>query len=296
MNRIKKENSTVSIHLELLLVMTIWASAFVSTKIVLKEITPAVSALYRDIIASGILIVINYRNPERIARKDYPLLLFLSATGVTLYFLLQHYGMKYTNATDAAILISLTPVFIGVISWILLGEKLKTKAIIGLGLAFFGSFLVIVNGTNLGKQMDQQMFGNFLILLSALSWTLYSVYGKKMLKNYSAQTIITYTTVIGTLLLIPFALPELISAKSYSISWLCTANLFYLGGAASVYGYLAWYRALEKLPAVIVGSYQYFRPLLTGVFAAVLLNEKISLFVIAGGFLIIAGTYITTKK
>lgn len=89
---------------------------------------------------------------------------------------------------------------------------------------------------------------------------------------------------------------ELAHTGYHRLNWVGWLNLLYLGGAASVYGYLAWYRALTKLPAVTVGSYLYFRPLLTGVIAAVVLNEKVGLFVILGGILIILGTVLSTKK
>ncbi|ATW26529.1 DMT family transporter [Candidatus Formimonas warabiya] len=288
--------STLWIHLELFLVVAIWAGTFVSTKMVLAEMTPVLSALFRYLIASAILCIIDYKNPERVAKKDYPLIVFLSVTGVTFYYLLQHYGIKYTNATNAAILVSLSPVFIGLIFWTLLGERLKGITVIGLALSFTGCFLVITNGNLASMQINEQFWGNVLILLTAVSWALYSVFGKRLLKFYSARTIIKYTTVIGTLLLFPFSWGEIQSVGSFSLSWVGWANLFYLGGLASVYGYLAWYRGLAKLPAVTVGSYLYFRPFLTGILAAVILKDRVGPALILGGALILFGTYLTARE
>ncbi len=283
-------------HLELLLVVAIWAGTFISTKYVLTEIPPALSALYRYGIASLILLVIDYNNPEIIRRSDYGRITFLGATGVTLYYLLQHYGINYTNATDASILISLSPVFIACISWTLLKERVKSATILGLVLALAGCILVITNGDVAIKNNQGRWWGDLLILLTAVSWALYSVFGKKILAAYTIRTIVKYTTWVGTVLLIPFSLPELARVEHFSLSWIGWLNLFYLGGLASVYGYLAWYRALAKLPSVTVGSYLYFRPFLTGLMAAVVLHERISGYIIAGGFLIIAGTYLSVKK
>lgn len=137
--------------------------------------------------------------------------------------------------------------------------------------------------------------GNILILLTVVSWAFYSVYGKRLLKKYSANTLIKYTTLSGTVFLIPFFLPDLMQIQHFSVSWITWLNLIYLGGLASAYGYIAWYRALTRLPAVTVGSYLNFRPLLTGIMAAIILTEKISIFVVLGGLLIIAGTYLTSK-
>lgn len=291
-----KHNSNILYtHLELLFVITIWAGTFIATKIVLEQIPPALSALYRYLIASLILIIIDHKNREKIKKDDYPALFFLGLTGVTLYYLLQHYGIRHTNATDAAILISLSPVFIALISWVLMREPVKPTGLAGLILALTGSFLVITNGNLTSMGSGARFKGDILILLTAVSWAFYSIYGKKLLGRYSTITLIKYTTIIGTALLFPFTLPEIIHYGIPNLDGFGWLNMLYLGGAASVYGYLAWYRALSVLPAVTVGSYLYFRPLLTAVIAAVVLNEKITLYGLTGGLLIIIGTYLTTK-
>ncbi len=290
-----KQPSRLLIHLELLGVVTIWAGTFVSTKMILAQVPPAMSALLRYMIASVMLCAINLRNPERIQPADYGHLFGLGLTGVTFYYLFQHYGIRYTQATDAALLISLSPVFIGVISWLWLRERWKPAAAAGLFLAFGGTLLIIADGQPFWKQPGDRVWGDLLILLTAVSWAFYSVAGKKLLSKYKPLTLITYTTMIGTACLLPFALPDLPRVDWAGLTWVTWLNLLYLGGAASVYGYLAWYRGLLKLPAVTVGSYLYFRPLLTGIIAALVLGEQISWFMVGGGALIITGTYLTTK-
>lgn len=288
------DRKLVLTHVELFVVIAIWAGTFVATKLLLTEIPPALSALYRYVVASVILVALNWGKLERVERRDWPRLVFLSLFGVTFYYLLQHYGIMYTNATDAAILVSLSPIFMGLISWALLGERLRPRAVAGLVLATAGSALVITKG---GYDFVQagSLGGNVLILLTAVSWAVYSVYGKKLLGRYAVNTLITYTTVIGTVSLVPFTVGELARGQGFSLSWLGWLNLLYLGGLASVYGYLAWYRALTRLPSLTVGSYLYFRPLLTGIFAALLLHEAVGVAEVAGGCLIIAGTYLAAR-
>ncbi len=291
----KARQGLLLVHLELLGVVAIWAGTFVATKWVLLEIPPAASALLRYVIAAGLLWLIYRRRREPVARGDYGAFGLLGLTGVTLYYLLQHYGIRYTNATDAALLISLSPAFIGVISWFWTRERIKSQAWLGMVLALSGAALVIGKGQAVWQNAHQRIGGDLLILLTAVAWAVYSVGGKKLLAKYRPLTLIAVTTVIGTVLLAPFALGELFAinyAKLTLRTWLC---LLYLGGAASVYGYLAWYRGLQRLPALTVGSYLYFRPLLTGVVAAILLKEQVGWAVVFGGGLIIAGTYLTAQ-
>jgi drug/metabolite transporter (DMT)-like permease len=283
------------IHLELFVVVAIWAGTFVATKMLLTEVPPALSALYRYIVASAILLILYWGRLERPARADLPRIVFLALTGVTCYYLLQHLGIKYTDATDASILISLSPIFMGLISWTLVGEKPGLAAVAGLALATVGCILVITKGGYDFFRQGDRLAGNILILLTALSWALYSVFGKQLLAKYSAGTLITYTTVLGTIGIFPFTIGELRQAASLDLSWQGWLNVLYLGGLASVYGYLAWYRALERLPSVTVGSYLYFRPLLTAVIAALVLQEAVGAWEVLGGCLIIGGTYLAAR-
>lgn len=281
-------------HIELFVVIAIWAGTFVSTKLLLQEVPPALSALYRYVVASVILVALNRGRLDKVARGDWPRLVFLALFGVTFYYLLQHYGIMYTNATDAAILVSLSPIFMGLISWALLGERLRPLAVAGLALATAGAALVITKG-DWALMPAGSLTGNLLILLTAVAWAVYSVYGKKLLGRYSVNTLITYTTVIGTVSLLPFTAGELAAGRGLALTWLGWANLLYLGGLASVYGYLAWYRALTRLPSLTVGSYLYFRPLLTGIFAALLLHEAVGAAEVAGGCMIVVGTYLAAR-
>lgn len=282
-------------HLELFAVVAIWAGTFVATKMLLTEVPPALSALYRYIAASAILLALNWGKLERVARADWPRIVFLSLTGITFYYLLQHYGIKYTDATDASILVSLSPIFMGLISWTLLGERPGLAAGGGLVLATVGCFLVITKGEYAFFRADDRLIGDLLILLTALSWALYSVFGKQLLAKYSAATLITYTTVLGTVGIFPFTVGELQQATGLALSCQGWLNLLYLGGLASVYGYLAWYRALERLPSVTVGSYLYFRPLLTAIIAALVLQEAVGAWEVLGGCLIVGGTYLAAR-
>jgi drug/metabolite transporter (DMT)-like permease len=292
----EKKGRELYIHLELLFVVAIWSGTFVSTKIVLTQISPAISALYRYLVASGILFVLTLKNRERIERRDYPSIVLLGLTGVTLYYLLQHVGIQYTTAVDAAILVSLSPVFIGVISWIFLRERLRFASIAGLILALAGSILIISGGNLNFAHGESRIFGNILITLTAVSWAAYSVLGKQLLKKYRTLTLISATTWVGTALLVPFSIFEVSGTQQYTLDWVGWLHMLYLGGAASVYGYLAWYRALARLPSVTVGSYLYFRPLLTGIIAALVIKENIGVTALVGGVIVLLGTYLVQRR
>ena len=101
----------ITYHLALLFTITIWASTFVSIKIVLLEVPPNTLALLRFLIASVALALylLCTRQPA-IKKGDWPMVILCGMTGVTIYNFLQNQGLKYAGSVDAAILTAMAPV------------------------------------------------------------------------------------------------------------------------------------------------------------------------------------------
>ena len=213
-----------------------------------------------------------------------PKVITASLTGVTLLYTFQFYGVKYSSAAHGGVLVNTNVLFIVILSVIFLKEKLNFEKVVGIFSGFTGVFLII--SPNLSFYFNA---GDTLILLSAFSWAIYSIIGKKLMEEYDAITITTYTFIIGTLAFIPFLnFPEKISLKS----WIC---ILYLSILCSVFGYVAWYMALEKMEASKVAVYLNLIPLFSILLAFFILKEAIAPSIIAGAILIMVGIYLTEK-
>jgi drug/metabolite transporter (DMT)-like permease len=117
---------------------------------------------------------------------------------------------------------------------------------------------------------------------------------KALLERYPAVTVLAYSTFAGTLLLLPLSLTELpvnFAAVTLAV-WL---NILYLGLFASALAYLIWNLALSRVPAVTAAVYIYLIPVLTAVMAAIYYRQLPSLYIVAGGLIVLLGTYLTTK-
>ena len=102
-------------------VALIWAGSFIAVKIGVGEISPVMLAFLRFAIASPIMFLIMIsRGGKKLEGKDAPHILLLSLTGVTLLYLLQFMGIKYSTASDSAILINTNVIFIAILSAIFL--------------------------------------------------------------------------------------------------------------------------------------------------------------------------------
>ena len=209
--------------------------------------------------------------------------------------MLQNQGLRYAGATDAAILIAMSPVFIALLSWVILKERISKLQVTGIVIAFAGSVLVATNGSfnNFGFN-KLRVYGDLLVLLSSLAWAIFSITLKKLLMRYPPTTIMTYSTFAGTIFLIPFSLSE------YPVNFLAInsagwINIIYLGVLASALGNLIWNSALEKVPAVTAGAYLYLSPVVAAVVAFIFLHEIPGMYTIVGGLIILMGTFFASK-
>lgn len=292
----KKESSVFTSHIGLLITTTIWASTFINIKIVLEQVQPNTLAFLRFFIASIVLLGYSLITRQSFIKKED--LIWAAASGVTgvaLYNLFQNQGLKYAGATDAAIIASMAPVFMALLAWLILKESITKQQILGILIAFTGSSLVATNGSLDTFNLDPtRLWGDFLILLTGLAWGLYNISLKKLLGKYSPTTVLTSTTLAGTIALFPAMLIEqpLNLGSVNTWGWI---NVFYLGLLASALAYLLWNRALTVVSTVTAGAYLYLLPVIAAIIAFVFLGEVPGLFTIIGGVMALVGTYLAGK-
>jgi drug/metabolite transporter (DMT)-like permease len=293
----RRRYNPATYHLGLFLAVAVWASTFINIKVVLLQLPPNTIALLRFLVASLVLglYMLCTRQPA-IRRQDWLRLAACGLTGVTLYNFLQNQGLRYAGPIDAAILAAMAPVFIALLAWALLRERIFRVQALGIAIALAGSVLVATNGDLTGFALNpQRLYGDFLILLTGLAWAIYSILVKTLLERYPATTVLAYTTFAGTLFLLPLSLAELpVNFAAVTLSgWL---NIIYLGLFASVMAYLIWNLALGQVPAVTAGAYIYLIPVLTAAMSTFYYGKWPDFYTIAGGLVVLLGTYLATRQ
>jgi drug/metabolite transporter (DMT)-like permease len=283
-------------HVGLFVAAAIWASTFINIKVVLLQLPPNTIAFLRFFVASLVLglYLISTRRPA-VCRRDWLRLAACGLTGVTLYNFLQNQGLRYAGPTDAAILAAMAPVFLALLARLVLKERISRMQGLGIVLALAGSFLVATNGSLAGiAQGPLRLYGDLLILLTGLVWAIYSTLVKTLVDRYPAITMLAYTTFAGTLFLLPLSLVEL-PVRFATVTLSAWLNVLYLGLFASALAYLLWNLALTRVTAVTAAAYIYLIPVLTAVMAAIYYRQAPGLPIIAGGLIVLLGTYLTTN-
>jgi drug/metabolite transporter (DMT)-like permease len=266
-------------------------------------LTPIATATFRFLIVGSLFVVMALSNKEKFTAsrlpscRDLGMLLFLSLTGVTFYFIAQYQGIQMAGASIASIMVCLlSPVLITILSTIVLKERLTQRQIFGIGSASLGTFIVITGGSVYFQSNPRFFLGSPILLLTPILWATYGIAGKKMMRKYDPFLILVYVNALGALCLIPFSLIEgsfLQILKMTFTGWLA---ILYLAITCSLFGYYIWFHAMKRLGATVTSSFLFAEPLVTVILATTFLRENLSFSTILGGFLIFAGVYAVVKK
>jgi drug/metabolite transporter (DMT)-like permease len=281
----------------LLLVMLIWGSALVVTKSTEAELPPLLLALLRFVIASAILIPIaQARGGLRLLPRPIPwrMLAFMGVTGVTLYVATSNLGVVYTTASEAALIQGSTPAVTAVLATVHLREHFDRIRATGIALSLTGVVLIVLTGQQTGDASNR-LLGDLLMLGSVLAWAAYAILGKR-LQHASQVAVTAYSTLLGTLFLIPLGLGNLAVHAPRAVSPATWLALFYLGAVSSALTYLLWNRALPHLDASQQGNFLNLIPVVGVVTAMLFLGERLVLVQIVGGILVLAGVWVTSRS
>jgi drug/metabolite transporter (DMT)-like permease len=278
----------------LLIAVFFWGFSYIAIKASLAYLTP-IEIIAARFVLGGItlyLILKLKKIPLRITGQLKTLL--ISAFILFLHFWVMATGMKTTTATNTAWILTTSPIFISVLSFILLKEPIKLKHILGIILASAG-VLALVSKGDLTSLDWIQSTGDWIVLGSSLSWAAYTIVTRKITKEIHPLAATFWMVLIAGLVIVPYSI-FVSGVKVYYMPAEGITAILFLGIGCLAISFWAWSEGLAKKPAGEVGLYLYIEPLFAMMGATMLLNEKITIWIIMGGVLIIAAVYISERK
>ena len=286
-------------HLVAFVVIAIWGSTFVFTKLLLLGgLTAAQIFILRFIIAYALLLgYCLVRGIRWVADSwhDELLMAALGVTGGSLYFLTENSSMNYTTTTNTSIIVSLCPLFASaIIGLFYKTERLSRLQAFGTLMAAAGVIVVVMNGHFV---LHLSPRGDLLAFAACLCWALYSLLMIPANARYDTVFVTRKVFFYGLLSMIPYYIiyPELnfhLVLQQPPLLW----NLLFLGCVASMLCFLTWNWVLKKLGAVVATNYVYLNPVTTIIFAWFILGEPITLWFLLGTILVLLGMFLADKK
>jgi len=303
-------------YLEAIFAVVIWGASFIATKVTLQDVHPVTIVWVRFTIGVVILgVAVAMRKQFALPdKREWGYFALLGFLGITFHQWLQSNGLQTSEAGTTAWIVSTTPVFMALLGWLVLKEKIGITKVLGIALAFIGVLLVSSKGNldsiSVGKFGAP---GDFLILVSAVNWAVFSILSRRGLKSYPASLMMFYLMVLGWVFtsILFFAGPLLGNSSNEfihgflagpgfgDISNLTTngwIGILFLGIFCSGLAYIAWYDALQALSTAQTGVFLYIEPLVAVVVAAIVLGEQITGVSLIGGAIILAGVWLVNRE
>ena len=282
-------------HVLAVLVVAIWGSTLVSTKLLMQHGMRA-DEVFVARFAIAYLAILPFSPKKLFADKwrDEMLLVLLGITGGSLYFITENIAVGITYVNNVSFIVSTSPLITMV--FILLtykGLKVKKELIVGSVLALVGIAIVIFNGQ---VMLKLNPLGDLLAAAAALCWGLYSYLIKVLGDRYDMVFITRKVFFYGVLSAFPIFL---FHPWHYDLSglmqWQVMLNLLFLGLIASFACFVLWNLAIAKLGAVTISNYAYLIPVATVFFSALLLDEPMTTMAYIGSLMILVGVYFANK-
>jgi drug/metabolite transporter (DMT)-like permease len=282
MNPIKPVNA-------MLFTMLVWGIAPAFIRSLSGELGAANALVIRYALVSiGYAVGLLIAGVPRVQPGDWPRILFVSLIGVAGYNLGSVYGFALLPAGIGGIIIGTQPLLIVLIASLASRTLPSPAGVSGLLLAFAGTAVLFWKDLLFSDDSRALTLGAIYIFLSGLAWALYVVLVKPLILKYGTYRTTAITILLSTLPLPAFASLSTLDALA-DMSPRRWVEMFYLVGIAGLIATVAWNFAAARLPSVLTGAFLYLVPVISVVSGALILGERITIGMVAGGTLILLG-------
>ncbi|MHA2078070.1 MAG: DMT family transporter [Candidatus Thorarchaeota archaeon] len=275
-----------------------WASSLILAKIVFTEdVGPIVFVALRYTIATPFLLIVTLQQRRRktvdSVRKHWKILAIAGLSGPFISQIMQYIGLEMTAASDALLLINLTPIFAVILAAVILKEAITVDKAAGLVLATIGATLIVMNTTPDYVAFDLfRVLGDIIVIVSTLFFAINGIAGKIAVKSVDAVS----TTFYSTLIAVPFIWISALILEDVTVlfrmSAIAWAIMLWVAIVNTVLGFILYYESMKYIEASRVQITLNLIGVWGVLMSVIVLQETVTLFQIIGGFLTMVGVVI----
>ena len=267
-----------------------------------KELMPEVlspnALLYSRVLGAAICFwfVSLFTKREKVEIKDFKLIIICAIFGMGLNMITALNGLYNSTPINSSIITTLAPIFIFLISVILLKEKISKRKYAGVFIGFIGTLtLILLNEKSLENAPNINL-GNFYLFINSISYALYFVLVKPLTEKYNMITIMKWLFLFSIFINMPFGLVEFMQVEWVEINNTSLIKIFYVVFCTTFLVYLLNLYALKNLKATTVGMFIYLQPVIGILFAIYRGADKLTVPDISSVLLVFVGVYLVSKK
>jgi drug/metabolite transporter (DMT)-like permease len=222
--------------------------------------------------------------------------LFLGFTGYLIGVGCSYYGLQQTTVTNASLLNAASPVSLALLSVVFLKEHLPARGWVGIGLSMLGVGVIVTRGSWEVVARSQYNPGDLLLLATQVSWGIYTIYGRHLMRRISPLAATTYTYMAGALWLL-LASSSLEWGKWQPVdttvaSWVAIGYQTILG----TFAHFWFYEAVAVIGPSRAGIFLNLVPVMAIAIAYLFLHEPLTIPHVVGGAIVISGILVAARR
>jgi len=284
-------------YLAIIVTTVLWSSSLIFAKLIFAEVGPIVFVALRYTTAVPFLLVITlqYKKKQTIAdvKANWKILLVAGLSGPFISQILQYIGLELTTASDALLLLNLTPIFAVILAAPVLNEKITSEKVAGLFLATIGAMLIVMNTAPEYTTFDLwRLLGDLLVIVSTFFFAINGIAGKIAVKSIDAVS----TTFYSTLFAVPFIwisaslLDDVTVLLNMSFqAWLV---ILWVGIVNTVFAFILYYESMNHIEASLIQIMLNLIAVWGVLMSIFILNETVTYPQIFGGTITVIGVVI----
>ncbi|MBK9290337.1 MAG: DMT family transporter [Bacteroidetes bacterium] len=290
-----KNNKFAATHLLAVLAMVFWGMSYLWSKNLFEYINPASVVFFRLVVSTVFLFSLLLLRKElpRLSKAQFKLLALAALFNPFLYFLSENFGLKLVSPTLSAVIIATIPVFMPIVAFAALRERISLLNIIGLFVSFSGVLVMIVDRN---MNLSASPTGILLLFLAVGSALAHGIILRRLTFSMQPLAIIAVENSIGAIYLIPFlllsgGLQAFVAPAQMDL----IINLLLLGIFASSLAYVFYAETVKRIGITKANFYANLIPVFTAFFSWLFLDEVIGTDKVAGIVLVISGVILAQQ-
>ncbi len=283
-------------YLALAAAVVCWGFSFIATKVALRSLTPFCLVFVRFFMASLFFGFMLFGRPAPpISQETFRKLGLLALFQPGLYFLFETYGLKYSSATKASLLIATIPIVVLLLSALFFRERLRPINVFGIICSLAGVSLLVF-GSSAPEPLSSLMAGDLLIAGAVLSAAVYIIFARHLGQTISPMQITGLQIIYGTLIFLPFFLWDMSRVDWLNLEPAALFSIVWLTGFATIGAFSCYNFALSRLAAARASVFINLIPLVTAFGAWLLLDEQLTPLQMTGGGVVITAVYLANYR
>ncbi len=270
--------------------MLFWGASFVWTKQLLNAQFPVFTIVFFRLLIASVVFVSFFKlsgKLQKVQRKDWKWFLLLALFEPFLYFIGEDFGLKYSSASFAAVIIALIPIIVAITMHFVEGEQLHRNLLFGAIVSVIG---ISVMTFGKGSDVFFTVKGLLLLCVALIAAAGYSVLLARLLQTYSPVTVTTIQNFVAIFFYLPFVL--IFDIKDWGgMHWNFETvfSLFALALLCSAGAYMLYSYAAKHIGITRLTVFTNAIPIVTIIFAALLGQESFTLQKFIGIVIVVAG-------